>query len=69
MISKQGKERARLLAVEFVRVEREKNAREFKESLNNIKKGVKVLSSSFEGVFNKIAKDVTKIVSSFRRSY
>lgn len=67
MISEEGKERARLLAVDLVRVKRDKDREEFRRSINSIKEGINEVSNSLANIFSQIKKDVSQSLNSMKR--
>lgn len=66
MISEEGKERARLLAVDLVSVKRDKDREEFRRSINSIKEGINEVSNSLANVFSQIKKDVSQSLNSMK---
>lgn len=66
MISKQGEERARLLAVELNRVKRDKDREAFRRSINGIKEGMNEVSNSLKSVFSQISKDVSQALKTMK---
>ena|SRR5690625_2225551 len=66
MISKEGKERAKLLAVELARVEREKNIESFNQAFKNIKDTISEAVETMKSIISEIVEHVSKATNNIK---